>query len=251
MTTIGFVGAHEVHAGVTATEASDCGSDIGKPENALHPLFGAILGNVPNARLDFIIRQPYGQSGRVLCNRDIRVHPFNDTESPAFGMAENADGSNQKEMGEGIAAFSRALGQFMVVRQAGPIPRFQCLSGLKCSLPKELQKSEGFQLRPSALGGLAGDGVYAFLQLVPPGNVPVQYRIPFVVQKARQGDWLEFSLQGRVFWKAQLSELKVDELYWVTVPEWPLEADLVVLGLYLNTGTVSDSVVYIPTVLNN
>jgi hypothetical protein len=236
-------------AGVTATVTDTCSAEEHAAWDEAGAPFSAIQGNVPNAQDDFIIHEPSGQPSGRYCARDTRVHPFNDPDGPAVGVAQEASGWGEEAVKETVTPFMRMVGKSITARYAGAMPQYKCLGGIPCPLPAPLAKSSGFQLRLSAGGGLQPAGSYAFLEYRRAAGDPDKLSIPFVVLSAHKGDWLEFSLRGEVFWKAELVNLNANELYEVSVPNTSPKHGLVVLGLYLNAEVASDSVVYVPTAL--
>jgi hypothetical protein len=234
-------------AGVTATVTDTCSAEEHAAGDAAGELSLQIQGNVPYAPEDFIIHEPSGRLSGKMCARDTRVHPFNDPSGPAVGAAQMASSWGEAAVKEVLTSFGGAMAQSIVARQAGAMPHYECVGGRPCPLPASLQKSRGFQLRLSAGGGLQPAGTYTFLQYHRTASDVPRLSIPFVVLSARKGDWLEFSLRGAVFWKAELVDLNANELYVVPVPDAVPEHGLTVLGLYLNAESGSDSVVFMPT----
>jgi hypothetical protein len=233
-------------AGVTTSVTDTCSAEEHVAGDLTGELFTQLRGNVPGAQDDFVLHEPSGRPSGKPCARDTRIHPFNDTNGPAVGAAQEASTLGEEAVKKALADFATVAAKLLAGRQAGAMPHFECLVGRPCALPAPLQRSRGFQLRLSAGGGMQPAGTYTFLQYRPVAGDPARYSIPFVILEASPDDWLEFSMRGEVFWKTQLVDLKVGELYFVPVPEVPEHA-LQLLGLYLNAESGSRSVVYVPT----
>jgi hypothetical protein len=242
----GFLFARPARAGVTVTVTDTCTAEQHALGDEAQSLSATVVGNVLMSAPDFILHEPSGDPLRSPCARDTRIHPFNDLDSPSVGSADPFSGRSEDELATMLKPFSLVSRTGIVQRQAGAMPHKQCSSGMTCVLPEVVQKTRGFELRPPAGGGQQPSGTYSFMLYGRPPSESADYRVPFVLLKAHKGDWLEFSLRGVVFYRAALADLDTNTLYFAPPPEDVPRYGLLVLGLYLNAETGSDSEVYVP-----
>jgi len=76
--------------------------------------------------------------------------------------------------------------------------------------------------------------------------------VPFLITSKAPGDWLAFSVNGELFWGADLDELELDELYWVAIPDDIVQGQdpLNAWDFYLGNGENGYSEVIFPTTFN-
>lgn len=232
-------------AGVTAQTSGSCGSDAPALPDA-RPKDIAIFGGGPSAPDDLVMREVFDEPSHVSCVRETRIHPYNETDAPAVGATEALTGAGDERAQEVIAAFVEFMANAAPGQRWGSMPRVNC-SAAPCPVPALLMHSAGFQLSPASGGGFSSKGAYAFFQRTRLPGEPSALSIPFVVEKAHDGDVLELSWRGSVFFRAPVDSLTIGELYWVPVPESVLSSPAGVLGLFINTSVGSNSTVYFPT----
>ena len=163
-----------------------------------------------------------------------------------MGPTDAAADLGAEEIAERLDAYFDAFLNSAEVAKSESLPHYQCV-GPTCPLPASLERSQGFQLRRGASGGMESTGSYVFLETRHLSSHADLKVIPFVVLVAGKGDWLEFSNRGEVFWKAPVTDFTPDALYFAVVPDSMRAEPHGVWGWYLNNTPLSTSVIYVPT----
>ena len=233
-------------AGMTVTVSDTCTAAERAAEKP-----GPFDGNmvIPGrafAPQDLTIHEPGPQTLRHPCAMDTVIHPVNAPSGPAIGTTEMVGDLNEAQISDRLNAFYGVFQSSLEIGQAGASPFFRCAIPT-CPLPDILAPTSGILMRTGASGGDESLGAYLFINGRRHAHDPLLRAIPFVVLAAHEDDWLEFSNRGTIFWKAPVTDFKLNQLYFAVVPESAQENAFGLWGYYLNDTLASASVVYVPT----